>query len=313
MQMFLRPYFQRKVIMKSRPRWMPLVIIFIAATPLLLISCSLGGAEHVLTLAKLHNLRVTMSTMTQIAMGSVDSFPKDKEAIVEFMIDECGFIKPRNKEDHPFVDGWRQEMRLSGDWKGYTIRSAGPDKKFDTEDDMYLAGNYDSEYIIDGVKEKNASAKNLMTGSLKVPYQEPNGYYNVTLPGKYSPIPKHEGWRSETIFRYTSNHTVTIVADPGQSRWDPQEEMDKRVQLIQAGRDEKYSGYEVIESNVVNISRAPGYEIVLKKDESTIHLYELVSWDSIQLTVAIVSTGKDRKYIMDTLTKAVEQTLSLRD
>jgi hypothetical protein len=288
------------------------VRLFAAVIPLFLVSCSMGGAEHILTLAKLHNLRLAMSTMTQVAMGGDDSFPKDKEAVVAFMVEECGFKEAKNREDHPFIDGWRQEMRMSGSWNGYTIRSAGPDKKFDTEDDMYLAGNYDGEYIIDGVKEKNASAKNLMTGSLKVPYQEPNGYYRVTLPGKYSPIPKYHGWRSETIFRYTSDHTVTITADPGQGRWDPQTEMDKRVELIQSGREEKYAGYEVIESNVVTISGAPGYEIVLKNDESTIHLYELVNWD-IQVCVAIVSTGKDRKYILDTLTQAVEQTLSLRD
>lgn len=299
--------------MIARPRRFPFVIFFPLAIPLFIASCSMGGAEHVLTLAKLHNLKLAMSTLTQVAMGDEDSFPKDKEAIVAFMVKECGLKEVENREDHPFVDGWGQDMQMTGNWKGYTIRSAGPDKKFDTEDDMYLAGSYDSEYIIDGVKEKNASAKNLMTGSLKVPYQEPNGYYRITLPGKYSPIPKHEGWRSEMLFRYTKDHTVTITADPGQNRWDPQAEMDKRVQLIQAGRDEKYIGYDVIESNIVTISRAPGYEIVLKKDESTIHLYELVSRDYIQVTVAIVSTGKDRKYILDTLTQAVEKTLSLRE
>jgi hypothetical protein len=299
--------------MKSRPRPMLPAILLIITISLSLISCSMGGAEHVLTLAKLHNLRVTMSTMTQIAMGGDDSFPENPDAIVKFMIDECGFKKPEKREDHPFVDGWSQEMRLSGNWAGYTIRSSGPDKKFDTNDDMYLAGNYDSEYIIDGVKEMNASAKNLMTGSLKVPYQEPNGYYRVTLPGKYSPIPKYKGWRSEIVFRYTSDHTVTIVADPGQSNWDPRAAMNKRTELIRSGRDEKYSGYDVVESKVVKISRAPGYEIILKKDESTIHLYELVNHDSIQLTVAIVSTGKDRAYILDTLTRAIEETLALRD
>jgi hypothetical protein len=302
---------QRKEPMSSRlPRLSP-VRLFAAVIPLLLMSCSMGGTEHILTLAKLHNLKLAMSTMSQVEMGGDDSFPKDEEAIVAFMVKECGFKEAQNKEDHPFVDGWRQEMRLSGSWKGYTIRSAGPDKEFDTEDDMYLAGNYDGEYIIDGVKEKNASAKNLMTGSLKVPYQEPNGYYRVTLPGKYSPIPKYKDWQSETIFRYTSDHTVTILADPGHSRWDPQTEMDKRIQTINAGQDEKYAGYRVIESRVVTISQAPGYEIVLQKDESTIHLYELVNWDQ-QISVAIRSTGKDRAYILDTLTKAVEQTLSLR-
>jgi hypothetical protein len=304
--------FQRKGHMNSRPlrlSWLPVSIVF---TSLLFMSCSMGGAEHILTLAKLHNLKLAMSTMTQIEMGGNDSFPKDKEAVVEFMVKECGFKEAKNREDHPFIDGWQQEMRLAGNWKGYIIRSAGPDKKFDTEDDMYLAGNYDGEYIIDGVKEKNASARNLMTASLKVPYQEPNGYYRVTLPGKYSPIPKYQGWSSETIFRYTSDHTVTIKADPGQGRWNPQTEMNRRVQLIQSGRDEKYSGYEVVESNVATISGVPGYEIVLKQGESTIHLYELVNGD-VKVNVAIASTGKDRKYILDTLTKAVEETLSLRD
>ncbi|MFH1754706.1 MAG: hypothetical protein ABIA59_03285 [Candidatus Latescibacterota bacterium] len=299
--------------MTSHSRRPPLATVLIISISFLMASCTMGGTEHVITLAKLHNLKATMGTMTQVALGSGDSFPKDPEAIVKFMVGECGFKEATSKEDHPFVDGWRQEMRLSGDWKGYIIRSSGPDKRFDTEDDMYVAGDYDSEYIIDGVKETNASARNLMTGSLKVPYQEPNGYYRVTLPGKYSPIPKHEGWRSETLFRYTKDNTVTIIADPGQGQWDPQAALDKRIQLIQAGRDDKFSAYQIIESNIVNISQAPGYEIVLKKDESTVHLYELVNRGSIQLSVSIVSTGKDRNYIMNTLTNAVEQTLSMRD
>ncbi len=304
--------YSKKTISLILPFHLFCFFLLAVLVPILLSSCSLGGAEHVMTLAKLHNLKVAMSNMTQVMSPSEISFPKDPQDFINWMVAEGGFRPPENEKDTPLTDGWGNEMRLEGDWDGYKICSAGPDEEFDTADDMYLAGNWDSEHIIDGVKEMKASAKSLMTGSLKIPFQEPNGYYKITLPGKYSAIKNYDGWRSEITFRYTAVNTVTIIANPSRYGWEPQQEMNNKISELESGMDTLFPDYEVVESKLVNIDNVPGYEIVLQKENQLGRFYEIMSGESIGYSIAIIASGEDRQYIMDTLTEAVQTGLDLR-
>jgi hypothetical protein len=276
-----------------------------------LAACSTGG-EYIVTLAKLHNLRVTMSIMTTYHIQSSDDFPKNPDEIIDFMIADAGISVPNREEDNPFTDGWGNQMILKGDLKRYEIRSAGPDEELNTDDDIYLEGNSHTEYVIDGVKEKNASVKSLMSSPIKVAYQEPNGYYKFALPGKYAAIDNQKGWTSDITFRYTASNTVTVVADPAAGRRDPAQEMDKRVRKLKGGRDESLAGYTVTESKLVKIDQALGFTIALECEGCLARVYELTSREGITYSITIRSSGEERQYIMDTLCGAVSKGLDLR-
>ena len=274
-------------------------------------ACSTGG-EYIVTRAKLHNLKVTMSIMTTYHIQTSDDFPKNPDEIVDFMIADAGINVPDREKDHPFTDGWGNPMLLKGNLKRYEIRSAGPDEEFNTDDDIYLEGNGHTERIIDCIKEKNASAKSLMSSRIKVAYQEPNGYYKFALPGKYVAIDNQKGWTSDITFRYTASNTVTVVADPGASRRDPAQEMAKRLRMLEGGRDEILSGYTVVESKLIKIDQALGFTIALESDGRLAQLYELTSREGIAYSIVIHSSGEERRYIMDTLSGAVRKGLDLR-
>lgn len=285
-----------------------LTLIAVAST-----SCSYSGGEYTITLAKLHNLKVAMSYITQSALNGDQPFPKDTQEIIDFMETDIGYGRSkRTVKDNPFKDGWGNEMRFQGDIKSYSIRSAGPDGIFDTPDDIYLAGNPDSEHIIDGVKESTSSGKDLMETRIKIPFQESNGYYRITLPGKYSVIRSHAGWRSEVTFRYTEKNTVKIVAEPYTDRWMPQREMETKAGAIRNGRDAAFGNYEIVESDLVQIDNAPGFEISAQKDDSIARIFGVASNEQLRYSISITASGEDRQYIMDTLTEAVKERMDLR-
>ena len=278
-----------------------------------LTSCTKVQGKHVATLAKLQNLKSAMCLLTQLVLNGDRLFPKDPQEIIDFMEQEAGYEpSKRDRKDTPFIDGWGNEMRFQGNERSYTIRSAGPDGIFDTEDDIYLAGNPDGEYIIDGSREKNISGKDLMKTPIRIAFQEPNGYYRISLPGKYAVIKRYSGWRSEITFSYTKNNSVTIIADPMRERWQPEREMEKRIERLQSGGDESFSDYEIIQYNLASINDAPGYEILLKSNDSLAHVYHIVSNNSIALSISIIASGKDRQFIMDTLTNAIKKSLDIR-
>jgi hypothetical protein len=294
------------------PLVLPLAMCVLLGSTVLM-SCTKARAERVVTLAKLQNLKSAMCLLTQLVLNGDRPFPKKAQDIIDFMEQEAGYEPSKHDpKDTPFTDGWGNEMRIQGNERSYTIRSAGPDEVFDTEDDIYLAGNPDGEYIIDGSREKNISGKDLMKSRLTIPFQEPNGYYRISLPGKYVVIKRYSGWRSEITFSYTKNNSVTIIADPIKEKWQREREMEKRVDRIQSGEDESFSDYEIIQYNLTSINDAPGYEIMLKRDAFLAHAYHIVGNDYIGLSISIIASGKDRQFIMNTLTNAIKKSLDIR-
>lgn len=288
-----------------------LSVLLLALSPFALPSCSPKGGEHVVTLAKLHNLKTAMPLLTQLVLDGNRPFPTTAEELIDFMEKEAGYERSKDPKDSPLTDGWGNEMRIEGDTRSYTIRSAGPDKLFDTDDDIYLAGNLDGEYIIDGSRE-GLSGKELLKSPIRVPFQEPNGYYRVTLPGRHAIIKKYAGWQSEITFSYTRNNSVTIVAEPMTRTWDPGVEMSKRLEILRSGRDDAFSGYEVVQYNPVDINKASGYEIRLESTDFLAHTYGIVGRDGIGLSISIITSGEDRHYIMDTLIDAIHKSLEIR-
>jgi hypothetical protein len=310
-QCVLKTFTEHLITRYCRSFMAHLPVFLLLLCPITFPSCSAKGGEHAVTLAKLHNLKTAMPLLTQLVLDGNRPFPKTAGELVDFMEKEAGYERSKDPKDSPLTDGWGNEMRFEGDSRSYTIRSAGPDKLFDTDDDIYLAGDPHGEYIIDGSREK-LSGKELVKSPIRVPFQEPNGYYRVSLPGRFAIIKKYAGWQSEITFSYTRNNSVTIVAEPMTRKWDPGVEMGKRLEILRSGRDESFSGYEVVQYSPVTINKASGYEIMLTSIDSLAHTYDIVSRDGIGLSISIITSGEDRHYILDTLADAIHKSLEIR-
>ncbi len=310
-QYVLKTFPEHLIVRYGRSLLLYLSVLLIGLSPITLPSCSTKGGEHVVTLAKLHNLKTAMPLLTQLVLDGNRPFPTTAEELIDFMEKEAGYERSKDPKDSPLIDGWGNEMRLEGDKRSYIIRSAGPDKLFDTDDDICLAGSPDGEYIIDGSREK-LSGKELLKSPIRVPFQEPNGYYRVLLPGRYAIIKKYAGWQSQITFSYTRHNRVTIVAEPMTRKRDPAVEMSKRLENLRSGRDEAFSGYEVVRYGPVTINKASGYEIRLKSTDFLAHTYDIAGRDGIGLSISIITSGKDRHYILDTLIDAIHKSLDIR-
>ncbi len=93
------------------------------------------------TLVKFDNLRSVMQVALSLSLTKEISFPRDIEDIKAFMQEHAALMpqEARSQEDKFLVDAWGQEMRYEpGEGMTYTIRSAGPDRKFGSEDDLVL-------------------------------------------------------------------------------------------------------------------------------------------------------------------------------
>ncbi len=246
------------------------------------------------------------------AGGSI-SFPENTQEILDFMEQEAEEIVYRSMDDdrNPFIDGWGSEMRFQRDMTGYEIRSAGPDKNFNTDDDIYLSGNIDSKYIVDDSERKNFSKTALLNPSMGLPYQEPTRYYQIKLPGKYTVVSNFTGGRSETAFAYAKDNQVTIIAEPIRMNWEPEKEMNNRLSLLRRGEDQNFSEFTVTGYGLTNIGEASGYEISLKNEKILVHEFSFCSNSYLSISISIISSGNDRQANLETLKNAVQQSLEL--
>jgi type II secretory pathway pseudopilin PulG len=84
-----------------------------------------------------------------------------------------------NKLVVPFKDGWQTELRYEVDGNEYVIRSAGPDKAFDTPDDLtsheqQVETNLDID-IGDGPIDGPVMIPEGASGEIKLPAEDPSG------------------------------------------------------------------------------------------------------------------------------------------
>ncbi len=83
-----------------------------------------------------------------------------------------------NKLVVPFKDGWQTELRYEVDGNNYLIRSAGPDKTFDTPDDLtsqqqQVETNLDID-IGDGPVDGPVMIPEDATGEIQLPAEDPS-------------------------------------------------------------------------------------------------------------------------------------------
>ncbi|NOR14442.1 MAG: hypothetical protein GQ544_01925 [Candidatus Aminicenantes bacterium] len=277
-------------------------------------SCLADRGGQLATRAKLQNLRVVMAQISILSADGQIDFPRGIDELLDLMEEEAGSPVSRNLEDpkHPLVDGWGHGMRFEGDLRGYEIRSAGQDREFQTEDDIYLQGDADGEYIVDGAAQKRVNRDDFNRLVNSLPYQEPTGYYQVSLPGRYTVIPRYEGDRSEITFSYAKDIRVTISAQPDGRRWDPDREMRQRLESLRRGEDEMFREFVVSGYELAGLAAASGYKIDLEKETVLVREYTLMNDYTLHLSILIVTSGSDRQFIMDRLTQALHATLVIQ-
>ena len=277
-------------------------------------SCLTEGGGQLVTRVKLQNLRVIMTQISILSLDGEIDFPHNIDEILDLMEEEAGSPVSHNLEDpkHPLMDGWGKLMRFEGDLRGYEIRSAGQDQEFQTEDDIYLQGDADGEYIIDGAARKSVSRDDFDRQVNPLPYQEPSGYYQLSLPGRYTVIPHYDGDRSEITFSYAKDMRMTIGVYPDNRRWDPEREMRLRLENLRRGEDEMFADFEVSGYDLVSIADASGYVIDLEKEAVLLREYSLMSSFALRFSILIVTSGSDRHFIMERLTQALHTTLTIQ-
>jgi hypothetical protein len=147
-----------------------------------------------------------------------------------------------------------------------------------------------------------------LSSDLTESYNEPNGYYSISLPAGYKPIPKPPGDQGETevSFMYADKAIVTISTTPKQMEWDSQQAMMQKVTAIQTGNDRLFSNYRINEYQLITIRSLRGYEILLEMGDRVAHVYELLSPTDIIFTIKIIAFGQSN---LDILVSAVRENL----
>jgi hypothetical protein len=287
----------------------PVAILFCLG----LAACSAWDSPYLTTLAKLKYLQATMPHLCEFVTHGDLAFPQTGAEIAEFLnaAGEGNSDPLYNPRQDPLVDGWGQEMRVTGDPNAYRIRSAGPDGIFHSQDDIYLVGSPTGEQIVDGVKEQNLTGRNLLQEGFTSSFQEPTGYYRISLPGSYSVSRHYDGPCSEFTFSYSSLNQVKILARPVAPGWEPAAARDARVAAITNQIDPDFVDFRVAHAQLIELQGAPGYELEIWRENQRAHLWEIVTADQHSLIITVLTGGEDHHFLLARLVQAVEQNLEL--
>jgi len=119
-------------------RFLPVLLILVLAlvflVPAVFKSCLPDQGGHLVTRAKLQNLKVIMAQLVVVAVQGDIAFPESRDDLLDLMEQEFGKTVRREETDpeNPLVDGWGNPMRFKADEDYYEIRSAGADETMDT-------------------------------------------------------------------------------------------------------------------------------------------------------------------------------------
>jgi|GEM_PF-4324418 len=296
-------------------RFAPFLLIFLLAFVLFgSRACDLalkGGAKRMLTLARLHNLKTAMSFCTDMASKGEIEFPQTTEELLGFFRKDLGMSEKDIKDLGDLYDGWGRMMVFEGDMDGYIIRSAGPDKKFDTGDDIYLKGNVWGEHVLDGSSRLTLSASALKRQINKLPFNDPTGYYRISLPGSFVVIDNFQKGRSEITFYYARDNYVRISAEPYPMEWDWETELSKKLDDLRLGREKELVGFSLGDHSPVQFKNGNGYKIRMESPGMSARLYDVMGGYLMRIQVFIMASGKDREEIASLLSYAVESKLEI--
>ena len=301
------------IVFRVFPFILLIALILIFLGPSLFRSCTTRQAASLLTQAKMQKLKAVMSQISVLAVEGFREFTQSGEQILDFMEQERGEMVSRGKTDlnNPLVDGWGHALRFQGDLDYYELRSPGKDGAIDTPDDIYIQGDAQGEYLVDGTGLKSLSSKDLAASTESVPFEEPHGYYQVLMPGPYTLVQSFEDKRSETIFSYARDMRVWIRAEPGSSAWLPEPSLKERLEVLRRGEDDLYAEFKVSAYGLLNVGDAFGFGLTLKKGNIEVRELQLISPSNLAMTITLVSSGVEASGIQEVLEKAVLDTLDI--
>jgi hypothetical protein len=286
-----------------------LLLIFLG--PSLFRSCTTRQVVYLLTQAKMQKLKAVMSQISVLAVEGFREFPRSREQILDFMEQERGEMVSRGETDlnNPLVDGWGRALRFQGDLDYYELRSSGKDGAMDTPDDIYIQGDAQGEYLVDGTGQKSLTSRDLVTSTESVPFEEPYGYYRILMPGSYTLVQSFENKRSEIIFSYARDMRVWIKAEPGFSTWQPESSLKERLEVLRRGEDDLYTEFEVSAYRLLKVGDSPGFGLTLKRGHIVVRELQMVSASGLAVTITLVTSGAEASDILEVLEKAVLDTL----
>ncbi len=282
-----------------------LLLIFLG--PSLFRSCRPPQAAPLLTMAKMQKLKSVMSQISVLTVEGLRVFPRAKEDILDFMELEWGEMVSRGETDlnNPLVDGWGRVLRFQGDLDYYELRSAGLDGVLDTPDDIYIQGDAQGEYLVDGTGQKSLIRKDLEVSTDTVPFEEPHGYFRVLLPGTYTLVQSFADKRSETIFSYARDMRVWIKAEPGTAAWLPEPSLKERLEALRRGEDDLYAEFEVLAYELLQVGDLPGFGLTMKKGHILVRELHVVSASGLAVSITLITSGTEASQILEVLENAV--------
>ncbi len=142
-------------------------------------------------------------------------------------------------------------------------------------------------------------------------FNDPAGFYSITLPAGYTRSDESGFERSKITFTYPDRTLLTILATPMKTEWNAEQAMQDKVAEIQEGRAGELSFYKVISSKVLTIGSATGYEIVLEKTGFLSHFYLLVTPDNSSVTINLITEGRHRQHTHDSMIMEIEGSLEI--
>ena len=268
-----------------------------------------GGGRRLASMTQFHNLKVAMSHYTSQFFDG--EFPEDMEELTRILKEELGIMDLGDGRpiEGVITDAWGQELVLEGDISDYVIRSAGPDRIYETRDDIYIKGNQWGENVFDGSARRKVSLGSVRRRVNRLPFQDPTGYYEVHLPGAYKVIDEFSGGDSQILFQYSPDDFIRIAAGPDSTTWDPETEMQKRIEQIEEARDPDVIGMRLERYGPVSVQGGEGFEVRLEDSGRIIHEFWLVSGFYMRVRVSIQSKAGERKPIVDFLEQEIESRL----
>ncbi len=277
-------------------------------------ACLTRGGGQLVTKAKLRNLKAVMAQLSILAAQGEIPFPSGRDDILDYIQREWGEVVSGKDTDldNPLVDGWGTPMKLQGDQEAYEIRSAGADRIFFTGDDVSLQGDTGGEYIVTGGGVERLTRSDFLPPVSTALYQEPGGLYAIQLPEGYTVIPSSFESRSQVTFSYAKDMRVTIAIEPAAAGFEPEKALQDRLEVLRRESDELYLGFALTGYGTSAVGPEVGFFVTLEKGSVMVREMQLKSAQDSALIITIVTTGPDRRAILDALDQAVRETLDLR-
>jgi hypothetical protein len=142
-------------------------------------------------------------------------------------------------------------------------------------------------------------SRTLESGGLTETYNDPNGFFSISLPQGYTVTEKSTEQKSLASFIYPDKALVKISASPRQAEWDPHQAMMQHVAAIQGGQDRDFANYSIQEHQPVNIVGLNGYEILLEMGDRIGHVYGVLAASDVIITISIITFGQENHDIID--------------